>query len=95
MPGIEEQIKQIIVDKLGVDEKQVVPAASFTSDLCTDSLDVFELVIEIENVFHITIPGEDMEKLNTVGALTDYTLSKSNHNIPGEQQAERQPPVLP
>ena len=83
MPGIEEQIKQIIVDKLGVDEQEVTREASFTDDLGTDSLDVFELVIEVENVFHITIPGEDMEKLRTVGALIDYTTNKSTTKIPG------------
>ena len=82
MPGIEEQIKQIIVDKLGVDEKEVTCEASFTDDLGTDSLDVFEMVIEVENVFHITIPGEDMEKLRTVGSLIEYTTAKSNHKIP-------------
>ncbi len=81
MPGIEEQIKQIIVDKLGVDEKEVTSEASFTDDLGTDSLDVFEMVIEVENVFHITIPGEDMEKLRTVGSLIEYTTAKNSHKV--------------
>ncbi len=55
IPGIEEQIKQVIVDKLGVDESEIAPEASFTGDLGTDSPDVFELVIEVENVFHKAI----------------------------------------
>ncbi len=60
------------MEKLGLDEAQIRPGASFSDDLGVDSLDVFELIIEIENVFHISVPSEDAEKLTTPGKLIDY-----------------------
>lgn len=72
---IEAQIKKIILEKLGLEEAKVEPAASFTDDLGIDSLDVFELMIAVENVFHISIPSEEAEKLTTPGKLVDYVKS--------------------
>ena len=73
--GTEEQVNKIIMEKLGLEKAQIKPGASFTDDLGIDSLDVFELVIEIENVFHISIPSEEAEKLTTPGKLVDYIKS--------------------
>ena len=67
MADIEAKVKEIIMNKLGVDEGQVTPAASFTNDLGADSLDTVELVMEFEKEFDIDIPDEDAEKLRTVG----------------------------
>ena len=62
----------IIVDKLGVDAAEVVPAASFTNDLGADSLDTVELIMEFEKAFDIQIPDEDAEKIATVGDAIKY-----------------------
>lgn len=61
MSEIEAKVKEIIVDKLGVDEADVVPAASFTNDLGADSLDTVELIMEFEKAFDITIPDDKAE----------------------------------
>lgn len=71
----EAKVREIIVEKLGVDEAQVTAEASFTNDLGADSLDIVELVMEFENEFGITIPDEDAEKIGTVGDAIKY-LSK-------------------
>ena len=72
MSEIESKVKDIIVDKLGVDEAEVKPEASFTNDLGADSLDTVELIMEFENEFSISIPYDKSEKIATVGgAIAD------------------------
>ena len=75
MPSIEERVKQIIVDQLGVDEGEVTPGASFVDDLGADSLDTVELVMAFEEAFEIEIPDEDAEKIRTVKDAIDYVES--------------------
>ena len=72
MSEIENKVKSIIVDKLGVDEKEVTPTASFTNDLGADSLDTVELIMEFEKEFNIAIPDEQAEKIATVGDAIAY-----------------------
>lgn len=72
MAEVEAKVKAIIVDKLGVDEAQVTPEASFTADLSADSLDTVELIMELEKEFDITIPDEDTTKISTVGDAIAY-----------------------
>jgi acyl carrier protein len=76
MADIEAKVKEIIMNKLGVDEGQVVPAASFTNDLGADSLDTVELVMEFEKAFNLQIPDEDAEKISTVGDAVKYIQGK-------------------
>ena len=64
--------KAIIVDKLGVDETEVTPEATFTNDLGADSLDTVELIMELEKEFNITIPDDQAEKITTVGDAISY-----------------------
>lgn len=71
-PTIAEKVTQIIVDKLGCDEAQVVPAASFTADLGADSLDIVELVMEFENEFSLSIPDDKAEQIQTVGDAINF-----------------------
>ena len=72
MADITSKVKAITVDKLGVDESEVTPAASFTNDLGADSLDTVELIMEFEKAFGITIPDEAAEKISTVGDAITY-----------------------
>ena len=72
MSAIESKVKAIIVDKLGVEESQVTPEASFTTDLNADSLDTVELIMEFEKEFGISIPDEDTQKINCVKDVIDY-----------------------
>ena len=72
MADITPKVKDIIVDKLGVDESEVTPTASFTNDLGADSLDTVELIMEFEKEFGITIPDEAAEKISTVGDAIAY-----------------------
>jgi acyl carrier protein len=72
MSDISNKVKSIIVDKLGVDEKEVTPTASFTNDLGADSLDTVELIMEFEKEFNIAIPDEQAEKISTVGDAIAY-----------------------
>ena len=67
-----DKVKNIIVDKLGVDESRVIPEASFLDDLGADSLDTVELIMEFKEEFDLEIPDEDAEKITTVGAAVDY-----------------------
>lgn len=78
MADIPAKVKEIIVNKLGVDEAQVTPQASFTNDLGADSLDTVELVMEFEKAFNIQIPDEDAEKISTVGDAINYLKSKTS-----------------
>lgn len=72
MSNIAERVKKIIVDKLGVEESQVTPEASFTNDLGADSLDTVELIMEFEKEFNISIPDEQAETIGTVGQAIEY-----------------------
>ena len=72
MSEIESKVKEIIADKLGVDEADVKPEASFTNDLGADSLDTVELIMEFEKSFNITIPDDKAEKITTVGDAIAY-----------------------
>lgn len=75
MSEIESKVKAIVVDKLGVDEKDVTPEASFTNDLGADSLDTVELIMELEKEFQIQIPDEAAEKIQTVGDVVNYIVA--------------------
>ena len=70
--SVEQKVKQIIVEQLGVDEAQVDNTASFVDDLGADSLDIVELVMAFEEEFSVEVPDEDAEKLQTVGDVTKY-----------------------
>jgi acyl carrier protein len=70
------RLKEIIVERLDVEEDQIVPEASFVEDLGADSLDIVELIMGIEEEFDIEIPDEDAEKLTSVGEAMNYTLGK-------------------
>ena len=72
MSAIESKVKAIIVDKLGVEESQVTPEASFTADLNADSLDTVELIMEFEKEFGISIPDDDTSKIKCVQDVSDY-----------------------
>jgi acyl carrier protein len=72
MSDIATKVKAIIVDKLGVDENEVTPEASFTNDLGADSLDTVELIMEFEKEFDIAIPDDQAEKIGTVGEAIAY-----------------------
>jgi acyl carrier protein len=72
MSDISSRVKAIIVDKLGVDENEVVPAASFTNDLGADSLDTVELIMEFEKEFDIQIPDDQAENIITVGQAIEF-----------------------
>ena len=67
-----DKVKNIVVDKLGVEESRIVPEANFLDDLGADSLDIVELIMEFEEEFNLEIPDEDAETITTVGAAVDY-----------------------
>ncbi|QEH44529.1 acyl carrier protein [Aggregatibacter actinomycetemcomitans] len=70
--SIEERVKKIIIEQLGVKEEDVKPEASFVEDLGADSLDTVELVMALEEEFDIEIPDEEAEKITTVQSAIDY-----------------------
>ena len=72
MENLENKIKEIIVDKLGIEESEITDSASFTNDLGADSLDTVELIMEFEKEFNVSIPDEDAEKIQTVGDAIAY-----------------------
>ena len=72
MSDIATRVKAIIVDKLGVDEGEITPEASFTNDLGADSLDTVELIMEFEKEFNIAIPDDQAEKIASVGEAISY-----------------------
>jgi acyl carrier protein len=72
MSDIASKVKSIIVEKLGVDESEVTPEASFTNDLGADSLDTVELIMELEKEFNVSIPDEQAENITTVGQAIGY-----------------------
>lgn len=70
------KLKEVIVDRLDVEEDKIVPEASFVEDLGADSLDIVELIMGIEEEFDIEIPDEDAEKLTSVGEAMNYACTK-------------------
>ncbi len=72
MSDVAARVKAIIVDKLGVDENEVTPEASFTNDLGADSLDTVELIMEFEKEFGVAIPDDLADKITTVGEAIDH-----------------------
>lgn len=72
MSEIAQKVKQIIIDKLGVEESEVTPEASFTNDLGADSLDTVELIMEFEKEFNISIPDDQAENISTVGQAISF-----------------------
>jgi len=77
MADVEAKVREIIINKLGVEAGQITPEASFTNDLGADSLDTVELVMEFEKAFNLQIPDEDAEKIATVGDAVKYLSAKS------------------
>lgn len=75
MENVEQQVKEVVVEHLGVNPDEVTPEASFIDDLGADSIDTVELVMALEEKFEIKVPEEDAEKLTTVGAAIDYIKS--------------------
>jgi len=78
MSDISPKVKAIIIDKLGVDENEVTPEASFTNDLGADSLDTVELIMEFEKEFNIAIPDDQAEKISSVGEAIKYIEDNTN-----------------
>jgi acyl carrier protein len=78
MADILERVRNIIVDKLGVEAKEVTEDASFANDLGADSLDTVELIMELEKEFDITIPDQESQNISTVGDLIRYLESRLN-----------------
>ena len=74
---VEERVKEIICEQLGVEPDEVIPAAKFIEDLGADSLDTVELVMAFEEEFNLEIPDEDAEKIATVGAAIQYIKEKT------------------
>jgi acyl carrier protein len=77
MSDVYERVKRIVIERLGVEEAEVTAAASFKDDLGADSLDVVELVMELEDEFDLEISDEDAEKITTVGEVVNYIQSQS------------------
>ena len=77
MADVDEKVKKIIVEQLGVAEEDVTPEASFVNDLGADSLDTVELVMAFEEEFGLEIPDEDAEKILTVKNVIDYVKDKA------------------
>ncbi len=80
MSSIEEQVKNIVAEQLGVKEEEVINAASFVDDLGADSLDTVELVMALEEEFETEIPDEEAEKITTVQQAIDFISSKATES---------------
>ncbi|MBL3572340.1 MAG: acyl carrier protein [Synergistaceae bacterium] len=76
MEEIQKRLKDIVIDRLDVEEEQIKPDASFVEDLGADSLDIVELIMGIEEEFDIEIPDEDAEKLTNVEEAMNYVKNK-------------------
>ena len=72
MENLEKKVKEIIIDKLGIEESEVTDSASFTNDLGADSLDTVELIMEFEKEINVSIPDEDAEKIGTISQAISY-----------------------
>jgi acyl carrier protein len=72
VPSVEERVIEIVCENLGVNKEQVTRSTSFIEDVGADSLDIVELVMELEEEFEITIPDDQAEKIKTVGEAIDY-----------------------
>lgn len=70
-----EKIKELLADKLGIDAEEITEATSFKEDLGADSLDLFELVTNLEEEYDVEVPAEELEKLTTVGKVIEYLKS--------------------
>ncbi|MDD9819616.1 MAG: acyl carrier protein [Nitrospira sp.] len=75
--AVEDRVKKIVAEQLGVEEEDVVPEASFVEDLGADSLDTVELVMTLEEAFDIEIPDEDAEKIQKVSQAIEYIKEKT------------------
>ena len=80
MSSIEEQVKSIVAEQLGVKEDEVTAAASFVDDLGADSLDTVELVMALEEEFETEIPDEDAEKITTVQQAIDFIKARAEQS---------------
>ena len=78
MAAVEDRVKELIVDQLGVSAEQVTPEASFIDDLGADSLDTVELIMALEEEFEIEIPDEEAEKIVTVGDAIAHLQGKTS-----------------
>jgi acyl carrier protein len=78
MSNVATRVKQIIIDKLGIDESEVTPESNFIQDLGADSLDTVELIMEFEKEFDVSIPDEQAEKITTVGMAISYLEAAIN-----------------
>jgi acyl carrier protein len=78
MSNVASRVKQIIIDKLGIDESEVTPESNFIQDLGADSLDTVELIMEFEKEFDVSIPDEQAEKITTVGMAISYLENAVN-----------------
>lgn len=74
---MEDRLRKLIADQLGVEEDRVVPSASFTDDLEADSLDLVELIMSLEEEFKVEIPDEDADKIATVGDAISYLRQRT------------------
>ena len=89
MAAVEQKVKQIIVEQLGVDESQVDSNASFVDDLGADSLDIVELVMAFEEAFELEIPDEDAEKITTVKDAVEYIEEQDDQEVAGSSRSGR------
>jgi acyl carrier protein len=76
MSEVESKVKQVVAKKLSVSEDKILPTSAFVGDLGADSLDIVELVMELEEEFGISIPDEDNDKLSTVQGAIDYIKAR-------------------